>query len=119
MSEFMYANSTLVLVLGFGLLALVVALTPVVVFILQWRLVRHAEIEAGLQKAELEAGLKRDMVSRGMSAGDIRQVLETSASFGESGAPGGPDGAAGKWAAFARRLARFGRKSAARGGCGS
>jgi hypothetical protein len=76
MSEFVAANSTLVLILGFILLALSAVLTPFIVFALQWRMVRQAEIEASVQKAEMDAHLKSEMLNRGMSAADIRQVLD-------------------------------------------
>jgi hypothetical protein len=77
MSEFLAANSTLVLILAFILLAVSALLTPFVVAVIQWRLVRHAEIDAAAHWAELEATLKREMLNRGMSAADIRQVLES------------------------------------------
>jgi hypothetical protein len=77
MSEFLEANGILVLVLGFVLLSLVVTIAPVVYFIYQWRWVRQSQIDAGLQKAELEAYLKREMLNRGMSASDIKAVLDS------------------------------------------
>ncbi len=38
---------------------------------------KQAELEASLKRAELEANLKHEMVKRGMSVDEIRQVLET------------------------------------------
>lgn len=40
----------------------------------QWRRVRQAELQ--LRQVELEASLKHELVARGMSADEIRQVLE-------------------------------------------
>jgi hypothetical protein len=114
MSDIVAANGMLVLILGFVLLALVAVLTPLVVAVLQWRLVRQSEIEASLQKAEWDAALKREMLERGMSAADIGQVLEshTSAASGSSASSeafikdklGEKD-----WRAIGRKWAAFGR----------
>jgi hypothetical protein len=125
-SDFLAANSTLVLVLGFGLITLTAVLTPVVLFLFQWRLLRQAEIDAGLQKAELESALKREMLNRGLSAADIRTVMEAHAD--RMAAPRGPakeeeaekgwEGVVRKWAAFGRMWAacpKFGKRHCASG----
>jgi hypothetical protein len=75
MQEFLADNGTALVVFGFILLALVVALAPLIVYVVQWRRVRQAEIEAALYRAELETSLKKDMLNRGMSAEEIHKVL--------------------------------------------
>ena len=88
-------------------------LTPFVVAVIQWRMVRHAEIEASAHRAELEAELKREMLNRGMSAADIRQVLDSHTdavrAAGEGGNAGGKERFGKKWAAFGRMWAAWGK----------
>jgi hypothetical protein len=113
MSEFLAANSILILILAFVLLALSAILTPFVVAVVQWRMVRHAEIEASAHRAELEAELKRDMLNRGMSASDIRQVLESHTDAVRSAADrcnaDGKERFGKKWAALGRMWAAWGK----------
>jgi hypothetical protein len=113
MSDFLAANSILVLILAFVLLALSAILTPFVVAVIQWRLVRHAEIDASAHRAELEAALKREMLNRGMSAADIRQVLDSHTdavrTAGDGGNADGKERFGKKWAALGRMWAAWGK----------
>jgi hypothetical protein len=113
MSDLLAANSILVLILAFVLLALSAILTPFVVAVIQWRMVRQAEIDASAHRTELEMSLKREMLNRGMSAADIRQVLE---SHTDAVRPAADDGHADgkerlgkKWAALGRMWAAWGK----------
>jgi hypothetical protein len=55
---------------------ILIALTSIIAN--QWRRVRQAELQ--LRHAELEASLKQEMINRGMSVDEIRQVLEAKTS---------------------------------------
>jgi hypothetical protein len=109
MPDVFVENGTLLLVFAFALTVLVATLTPVVFLIHQWRQVRQAEIDASLQRAEMEAGLKREMVNRGMSAADIRQVMESRVdpadAAKEAGCAKAWPGHWAKWAVFGRMWA--------------
>lgn len=56
-------------IFGLGMLIIAGVTAAVVVAVVQWRKVRHAEIEAAL---------KRDLIARGMSAAEILSVLGAS-----------------------------------------
>ena len=85
MQEFLTSNGSELVIFGFAFLTVVAVLTPVVLFVVQWRRLRQAEIEATLYRAELETSLKKDMLNRGMSAEEIQKVLQASA--GQRGTP--------------------------------
>jgi hypothetical protein len=76
MQEFAAGHGTALVVFGFVLLLVGLILSPVFLFIVQWRRVRQAEIDASLQKAELDMSLKQDLANRGLSADDILKVLQ-------------------------------------------
>jgi hypothetical protein len=95
MQEFLTHNGTELVVFGFILLVVGVVSGAVCFHAVQWRKVRQAEIDAFLSKTELEASLKQDLVNRGLSADEIKQILEASL--------GGPSRPAG-FAAFFRGL---------------
>ena len=65
------ASAPLVIIFGF---VTITALGSTIA--LQWGKARRAELR--FRQAELEASLKQDMLNRGMSVHEIRQVMETS-----------------------------------------
>jgi hypothetical protein len=122
MQEFLANNGTALVVFSFVLLTVVALLAPVVVFVVQWRRVRQADIEAALYRAELEVSLKKDMLNKGMSADEIQKVLQASASqrcappefpavFAEFFNQAAAQGEAGKagWEALEKNWKEFGK----------
>lgn len=129
MQEVLANNGPEVFILALVLLGVTALVVPLVCFTIQWAKVRHAEIEALMYRAELEASLKQEMINRGMSAEEIRKVLEA--------APGAGRGFAGlfdflkrkkqnwdgkcwadlekKWADLGHKWGDFGRRPS---GCG-
>src|SRR5438105_480714 len=117
MQELLNRYGTELFVLSIILLAVVAFVVPVVCFLIQWTKVRQAEIEALMYRAELEATLKQEMLNRGMSGEEMRQVLEAT--------PGGSRPFAGlfgflrkkkcygdgkAWDEFGKKWAAFGKK---------
>ena len=76
MQELLNNHGPEVFVVTLVLLGTVAVVVPLVCFTVQWAKVRQAEIEALTYRAELEATLKQEMLNRGMSADEMRQVLE-------------------------------------------
>jgi hypothetical protein len=127
MHEILMYNPEMVIVFVFILLMVTALLTPVVIFILQWRQVRQAQLDAAVYRTELDAYLKKDMLNRGMSGAEIKLVLEASASGRSFVATATEDASKrataadanredfGKmWADFGKHLAAFGKQW---GGC--
>jgi hypothetical protein len=124
MQELLTKYGTELFVLSIILLAGLAIVIPVVCFLIQWAKVRQAEIEALMYRAELETTLKQEMINRGMSGEEMRQVLEA--------APGGSRPFAGlfgflrrkhqsrdakawedfgkKWAGFGKKFEEFGKR---------
>jgi hypothetical protein len=130
MQELLDTHGTELLVLSIVFLGVVAFVVPLVCFSIQWTKVRHAEIEALMYRAELEATLKQEMVSRGMSGDEMRQVLEATPGGGGRPFAGlfgflrrkhrAPDAKAWedfgkKWACFGKKFEEFGKRPF---GCG-
>ena len=129
MQELLSNYGTELFVLSIILLGVSAFVIPIVCFSIQWAKVRQAEIEALLYRAELETTLKQEMLNRGMSGEEMRQVLEaapgTSRPFAglfgflRKKRPAGDakawDDLGKKWAAFGQKWEEFGKRPF---GCG-
>jgi len=130
MQEMLSNYGTELFVLSIILIGVSGTVIPMICFSIQWAKVRQAEIEALMYRAELEATLKQEMVNRGMSGEEMRQVLEATPGGGRPPFAGlfgflrrkhpAPDAKAWedfgkKWACFGKKFEEFGKRPF---GCG-